>query len=483
MNGTILRNAIHISAVFAFYLATIMLIPGLVDLYYANPDWKVFAASAFGIGGISALIAVATRSGPPAVSTRFTFLLVNMLWITFVTCGTVPLALSSLELTMADAFFEAVSAATGTGATVLSGLDTMAPGILLWRSLLQWVGGLGVIVLGLFILPFLKIGGSSFFKIESSDRYDRPFARFTTYATSVVLTYSLLTLICAVLYAWFGMSGFDAINHAMTTLATGGMSTHDNSFAFFNEQLHWISMVFMMIGAMPFTIIVVMALRGRFDSFKDSQVLTFVAYTLLFSIIMTVYLSYTGLFTGVDALYRASFTLVSIITTTGYSNDDYMQWGPFIITMIFFVTLMGGCSGSTSGGVKTWRWIILFGIIKRSLETFIYPNAVRPVRSGSVPVPDQVQFVALMFLSTYGLIIAICTILVASTGTDIVTALTASMTSVSNVGPGLGDIIGPVGNFASLPEAAKYILSLAMIFGRLEIFTVLVLFSPTFWRE
>ncbi|MEO0920660.1 MAG: potassium transporter TrkG, partial [Pseudomonadota bacterium] len=291
MNGTMVRNAVHISAIFAFYLATMMLIPGLVDLYYQNPDWQVFALSSAIVGAIAALLAVATRSGPPVVSTRFTFLLVNMLWVTFAVAATLPFYFSELEISLADAFFEAVSGATASGSTVLSGLDTMPPGILLWRSMLQWIGGLGVIVLGLFILPFLRIGGSSFFKIESSDRYDRPFARFSTYATSVLGIYSALTILCAILYARAGMSGFDAINHAMTTMATGGFSTHDRSMGFFNNPtIHWIAIVFMLIAALPFTALIVLALRSRFDTFRDNQVIIMLFYTAGLALLLIVQL-------------------------------------------------------------------------------------------------------------------------------------------------------------------------------------------------
>lgn len=482
MNANMLRSAIHVSAIFAFYLATMMLFPGLVDLYYGNDDWRVFAASAAFIGGFSAMVAIATRAGPPVVSTRFTFLVVNMLWLTFSAVAAVPLYFSTLEISLADAVFEAVSGVTATGATVLTGLDTMPPGILLWRSMLQWFGGLGVIVLGLFILPFLKIGGSSLFRIESSDKYERPFARFSTYAYSIVAIYASLTLLCAVLYATFGMSSFDAVNHAMTTLATGGYSTHDRSFAFFNDSLHNVAIVFMLIGAMPFAAIILLALRGRFDSFRDNQVFVFLGYSLILSGILAIQMVHAGIFPPDEAIEHALFNVVSIITTTGYSNDDYSQWGHFTGAIILVATLLGGCTGSTSGGVKASRWIILFGIIKRSLESFIYPNAVHPVRSGAVSVEERIQFVTMMYVCTFLLLLGVGTIAVAATGVDLLTGFSGTLTALSNVGPGLGHIIGPSGTFGPLPDAAKWMLSVAMLLGRLELFTVLVLLSPAFWR-
>ncbi|MEL6819867.1 MAG: TrkH family potassium uptake protein [Pseudomonadota bacterium] len=485
MNGTMVRNAVHISAIFAFYLATMMLIPGLVDLYYQNPDWQVFALSSAIVGAIAALLAVATRSGPPVVSTRFTFLLVNMLWVTFAVAATLPFYFSELEISLADAFFEAVSGATASGSTVLSGLDTMPPGILLWRSMLQWIGGLGVIVLGLFILPFLRIGGSSFFKIESSDRYDRPFARFSTYATSVLGIYSALTILCAILYARAGMSGFDAINHAMTTMATGGFSTHDRSMGFFNNPtIHWIAIVFMLIAALPFTALIVLALRSRFDTFRDNQVIIMLFYTAGLALLLIVQLDVSETLDFQESFTKATFTVVSIVTTTGYAVDDYMQWNSsFTVALILLATALGGCAGSTTGGIKAARWIVLYGVIKRSLENFIYPHAIRTVRSGSISIPDQVQYVTLMFFGTFFALWGVGTVMLAMTGADFITAVSGSLTALSNVGPGLGEEIGPAGNFGSLAESAKWILSFGMLLGRLELFTVLVLLSPAFWRD
>lgn len=483
MNGSIFRSAIHVCAIMAFYLATIMLIPGLVDLYYGNPDWKVFATSSALIGGLSALVAVATRSGPPVVSTRFTFLLVNLLWITFSVAATVPFLLASQQLSLADAFFEAVSSVTSTGSTVLSGLDVMPPGILLWRSMLQWLGGLGVIVLAVFILPFLRLGGSNFFRIESSDRYDRPFARFSTYGYAIFAMYTAMTVLCAILYAVGGMSGFDAINHAMTTLATGGLSTHDRSFAFFNDTLHWIAIVFMIIGALPFPVIIVLALRNRFDVLDDGQVFAFLGYTLFLTLILALHLRVTGVFEGPEAFSHALFNVTSIITTTGYSNDDYMQWGNFTIAVFLFATALGGCAGSTSGGIKAYRWLIMFGVIRHALERFIYPDIVHPVRTGKVTIPERMQFVTLMFVATFLLLWFAGTLILAATGEDLITAFSGSLTALANVGPGLGDKIGPSGNFASLTDTAKFVLAAGMLLGRLELFTMLILLSPAFWRD
>ncbi|MCI5073839.1 TrkH family potassium uptake protein [Oricola sp.] len=484
MKGRNLRAAIHVSAVFATWLAALMLIPALTDLYFGNPDWLVFAISSAVIVTLSTIIAAATRGIRPAYSTRFAFLLVNMLWLTFAVAGAVPFIESSLQMSWADAFFESMSGITTTGSTVISGLDGLPPGLLLWRSILQWVGGLGVIALGLFILPYLKISGSSVFRLESSDRYDRPFSRMSTFATSIIGIYIASTIVCAMLYKLTGMTVFDAVNHAMTTLSTGGYSTHDASFGYFpNLSTQWVAIVFMLVGATPFTALIVLMLKGRLDMFRDNQVVIMLAYTLGLAIILAVYLDLTHAEELALGFEHAVFNIVSLVTTTGYANFDYLQWGPFAIALVFMATFLGGCSGSTSGGVKAYRWIALYGILRRALDRFIYPSAVASVRSGRDSVDEQTLGVILLFFTAFILLWSLLSVALTLTGTDFLTSLSGILTALANVGPGLGSIIGPAGNFGPLPDSAKWILSFAMLLGRLEIFTVLVLLSPAFWRE
>jgi trk system potassium uptake protein len=484
MKGRNLRAAIHVSAVFATWLAVLMLVPALADLYYGNPDWIVFTVSSAVIAALSIIIAAATHGIRPAYSTRFAFLQVNLLWLTFAAAGAVPFVKSSLHMSVADAFFESMSGITTTGSTVISGLDGLPPGLLLWRSILQWVGGLGVIVLGMFILPYLKIGGTSVFRLESSDRYDRPFSRLTTFMRSIVAIYVISTFVCAVLYAMTSMTPFDAVNHAMTTLSTGGYSTHDASFAYFdNLSTQWVAIVFMLIGATPFTALIVLMLKGRFDAFYDNQVIVMLAYSLGLATLVAAYLDITHAETLELGLEHAVFNIVSLVTTTGYANTDYLQWGPFGIAIVFMATFLGGCSGSTGGGVKAYRWIALYGIMRRALDRFIYPNAVASVRSGRDTVAEETLDVVILFFTAFILIWSLLTVALTLTGTDLITSMSGILTALANVGPGIGPIIGPTGNFAPLPDSAKWILSFAMLLGRLEIFTVLVLLSPAFWRE
>lgn len=460
-----------------------MLIPAGVDLYYGNSDWQIFAVSSLFMGGLALAVALATQGRPPPVTTRYGFFLVNLLWVTLAIAGAVPFLMSSLDMSITDAFFESVSGVTTTGSTVINGLDRTPPGLLMWRSLLSFMGGLGVIALGLFLLPFLNIGGVSYFKIESSDIEDRPFERFQLFALSLIGIYTALVFICAITYAAAGMDGFHAVNHAMSTVATGGFSTHDTSFVRYSETpaILWIGSIFMFIGGLPFSVMILFAVRGRLDALRDPQIRVFAGYCIVFAVSVAIYLRVQFGIPFFDALTHATFNLVSIITTTGFASDDYTKWGPFAVVCIFVATFLGGCSGSTTGGIKAYRFLILFELLANGLRRLVYPNTVLPVRYGDRSVPDDMQRAIVLFIASFFVLWAIGTILLGATGLEFVTATTGALTSLTNVGPGLGDVIGPVGNFSKLPDSAKWVCALLMLLGRLEILAVLVIFTPTFW--
>jgi trk system potassium uptake protein len=478
------RAAVHVAAVFGIYLSVAMLIPAAVDLYVGHPDWRVFAFSAFFMGGLALGIALATQGARPPVSSRFGFLLVNMLWVTMAIAGAVPFMVSSMEMNLSDAIFESVSAVTTTGGTVISGLEQLPPGLLLWRSLLQWMGGLGVIALGLFLLPFLNVGGVSYFKIESSDIQDRPFERLSTFTLGLIGIYSALTVACAICYAAAGMTAFNAFNHALTTVSTAGFSTHDASFGVYADMpaVLWTAIVFMFIGALPFSILMLFALRGRLDALADPQIRVFAAYAAVFAVAAAIYLRLSTEMPFFDALTHGTFNFVSIITTTGYASADYQGWGPFIAAWAFVATFLGGCSGSTSGGIKAYRFLILYKLLSNGLRRLVYPNTVQPVRYGDRPVDDDVQRAVVLFIASFFVIWAILILMLAATGLDFTTATTGALANLTNVGPALGDVIGPAGNYSTINDPAKWILSLAMLLGRLEILAVLVIFTPVFWR-
>lgn len=484
MNASLLRPAIYIAALCGLYLATAMFLPAMIDLYYGHDDWQVFALSAFMVGGISLMTALATRGPPPVFTKRMGFLLVNLLWVTFSLVGAIPLFLAEYQMSFAQAIFESVSAITTTGSTVLVGLDHMPPGILLWRSLLQWFGGIGIVALGLFVLPFLRVGGMSFFKLESSDTGEKPFARLANFTRAFIGIYVSITLLCAICYAWAGMGRFDALNHALTTVSTAGFSTHDASFGYFDSiPLLWISTVFMTICSLPFSLLIVFVVRRRADSLRDPQIIVFIGYMVVFSVVLAVYhhlVNDVGLGT---ALAHSFHNISSIVSTTGFASTDYTTWGPFAVALAFFATFMGGCTGSTAGGIKAYRFVVLFNIIGTGLKRLVYPNAVYSVRYGNAVIEPEAQKGIFLFIALYILLWALGSLGMTLLGYDFLTATSSAITALSNVGPGIGPVIGPAGNFSTISDPALYLLSVLMLAGRLEILSVLVLLTPLFWRQ
>lgn len=483
MNVSLFRFSIYIAAICGLYLSTAMLVPAMVDLYYGHSDWQIFALCAFMVGGLSLMTAMATRCPPPVFTKRLGFLLVNLLWTVFSVVGALPILLSGQVTGFAQALFESVSAVTTTGSTVMAGLDHMPPGLLLWRSLLQWLGGIGIVALGLFVLPFLRVGGMSFFKMESSDIADKPFARLANFTRAFFAIYLGITLLCTIAYDFGGMSHFDAINHALTTVATGGFSTHDASFGYFRSGLLlWISTFFMTVCSLPFSILIVFIVRGRLDSLRDPQIGVFIAYLSAFSVATAVYNHFANDVEFASALTHSFFNFSSVLSTTGYASQDYTQWGPFVVMAAFFATFMGGCSGSTAGGIKSYRFVILANIVTIGLRKLVYPNAVYSVRYGSQTVEADTQRTVFLFFSAYLFLWVVGSMAMSLFGYDLLTSTSSVITALSNVGPGVGEVVGPAGNFSTMNEPALYILSLMMLLGRLEVLTVLVLLMPTFWR-
>ncbi|QLF70261.1 TrkH family potassium uptake protein [Peteryoungia desertarenae] len=484
MNASLLRSVVYIAALCGLYLATAMLIPAMVDLYYGHQDWAVFATSAAMVGGVSLMAAMATRGPPPNFNRRVGFLLVNVLWAVFSLTAAIPLYFSAADLTFSQALFEGVSAVTTTGSTVMVGLDDMAPGILIWRSLLQWLGGIGIVALGLFVLPFLRVGGMSFFKMESSDTSDKPFARIATFTRAFIAIYVGITLACVVAYDFSGMNHFDAINHALTTVATGGFSTHDASFGYFqNASTLWIATFFMTLCSLPFSILIVFVVRGRFDALRDPQIFVFVGYLSAFALAAAIYNHLRNGAEIGDAITHSFFNFASILSTTGYASQDYLLWGNFAVAAAFFATFMGGCSGSTAGGIKAYRFVILFNIIGTGLKKLIYPNAIYSVRYGKQTVDAETQRAVFLFFSVYIFIWVVGTMAMAMLGYDFATSTSAVITALSNVGPGVGPLIGPSGNFSTMGDLELNLLSFMMLLGRLEVLTMMVLFVPLFWRS
>ena len=463
-------------------LAAFMLLPALVQFNDEVAGWEVFLASAvftLFIGGL--LILVTWDKEPAELGIKEGFVLTTATWLVLVAFAAIPLA--GMGMTYTDAFFEAMSGLTTTGATVLTGLDNLPRGVLLWRAILQGLGGLGIIVMALIVLPFLRVGGMQLFHTESSDRNEKVLPSASELVTATAGIYCALLLACLALYLAFGMAPFDAVCHALTTVATAGFSTHDDSFGFFpSPALQWTCILFMILGGLPF-VIFIQILRGEpAVVWRDRQVRGFMFLLVAMIAIMTFWLVTALNVEPLEALRRAAFNVTSIMTTTGFATEDYTQWGEFAVGLFFLLMFVGACSGSTAGGIKIYRLQVAGMLTRSHFLHLMSPNRVVTLTYNNRRLPLDVPFSVIAFLAIYMATVGLFTVLLSALGLDLVTALSAATSAVGNVGPGLGDQVGPAGSYALLPDAAKWALSAAMLLGRLELFSVLVLLRPEFWR-
>jgi trk system potassium uptake protein TrkH len=447
-------------------------------------DWQVFLVA----GAVTLFIGVSLvlmnrAPGFGELSGRQAFLLTTLVWVVLTLFAALPLAFSELQLSVADAVFEAMSGTTTTGATVIVGLDAAPPGILLWRAILQWLGGIGIIVMGVAILPILRVGGMQLVRTESSDLSEKILPRAAQIASAIGLIYLALTLACAILYWYAGMVPFDAAAHAMTTIATGGFSTRDASIGGFGSAaIEWIAIVFMVIGSLPF-VLYIQASGGQLRPLlRDAQVRWFIGIAAVVALAISLWLILTASALPSEALRHATFNAVSTISTTGYASTDYGLWGTFPVATLFFLMCVGGCTGSTSGGIKVFRLTVLHAVASNQVARLLRPHGVFVATFNRRPLPETAAIAVMAFVFLFALSFALLAIMLSALGLDYLTAMSGALTALANVGPGLGDIIGPAGNFSSLPDSAKWLLSAAMLLGRLELLTVLVLFTPAFWR-
>jgi len=414
---------------------------------------------------------------------REMFLLTTAVWVLASLFAALPFVFIE-HISYSDAFFETMSGITTTGSTVLHGLDTMHPSILLWRSILQWLGGVGFIVMGVAILPFLNVGGMRLFQTESSDWSDKAESKTRRVAIDILLVYLFLTLCCFIGYRLAGMAQFDALNHAMTTISTGGYSTSDGSMGHFSEGAHWNAILFMFLGGLPFLLFTrAIHHRDMLYVIKDAQIQGFIKLIVFCTFSLSLYLTYTNQFGWPDAIRLSLFNVVSVITTTGFGLDDFITWGDFSVLIFFGLLFTGACSGSTTGGIKIFRFQIAFSLLKRQLMLLMHPHGIFPQKYNNRVVGDDILRSLIAFVLAYFATILIAALLLTLSGSSAMTSLTAAITAVSNVGPGLVAEIGPSGNFANFSDASKWILSLCMLMGRLEILTVVVMLTRHFWRR
>jgi trk system potassium uptake protein len=464
-------------------LGVSMSIPIITQIIYNELD-----SSFFGAGIITVIFGVlfflSNLDHDRKLNLQQAFLLTALSWLSIAIFGSLPFIFSSLELNITDAFFESMSGITTTGSTIITNLDESPKSILLWRAILQWLGGIGIIVMAITLMPIMNVGGMQLFKISSNDSSEKILPKSKEISSRLILIYSGLTLLCAASYKLFGMNFFDSLTHSMTTIATGGFSNYNESIGYFNSaSIEISSMIFIILGSIPF-ITYIKFLNGNKKIFiLDSQIKTFIKIILFSTVILFLYLIITNKSFSEISLRSISFNVVSILTGTGYVTKEFDNWGNF--SLIFFLILMfiGGCAGSTACGIKIFRIQILFTFIVNQLKKIIYPRGIFINKYENNSVEDKFMNSIISFICLYIFIFFLITALLSLNGLDFITSISGAATSISNVGPGLGPIIGPNGNFSMLPDISKWILSLGMILGRLELFAILVLFLPSFWRN
>jgi len=477
------RPVVQILGWLTCWVGGMLLVPAVTDYFVSDQEWHTFlgaALLAFFAG--TALVLSTWQGRAETLNFRQAFLLIVMGWLVVTLLGAIPFV--GIGLSFTDSVFETMSGVTTTGSTVLTDLDDLPPGILLWRAVLQWVGGIGIIAVAVLILPLLRIGGMQMFKIESSgSQQDIADLTWKTLPLLFVI-YIGLTALCMLAYRVLGMSFFDATTHAMTTLSTGGYSNYDASFGHFHSMpLQWAGTLFMICGAIPFFLFVRATLGNVRALVTDQQVLGFLSFLAIASILMAFWLVEHKDVGYLEALTLTSSNITSVVTTTGYASDDYTAWGHGAVGAFLVLMFVGGCSGSTSGAIKIYRYQVLWIFVRAHIRMLFSPHRVITLRYNGRELGRDVPMSVLAFLAVFIATIAAFTLVLSMMDLDIVTAYSASVTAITNVGPGMGHIIGPAGNFQPLPDSAKWVLVVAMLAGRLEVLALLVLFERDFWIE
>lgn len=415
--------------------------------------------------------------------TREIFLLTFLSWLLTSIFASLPFIFSNLNLSFTDAFFETVSAITTTGATVLTHIDTYPKTILLWRALLQWFGGIGIVIMAMTILPTLKVGGMQLFQSEFSDRSEKVLPQVSQVARAILQVYVGLTLICIFMLWWVGLTPFDAICHGFTTISTGGLSNYDDSIAHFKlPAAEWIIILFMIISSLPL-ITFVKLLHQKYTALYNSQTIIYLISLTTIILVLWIWIIHQGQSMNANSLRNAAFTAVSIMTTTGFSTADYGVWGSFATQIILMLSIVGACTGSTSGGIKIFRFEILFRIANSQIRTLRTPHGIfYPTYQGKI-IDNKVISSVITFLVLWMLTVATIMLIGSAAGLDSITAISGAITTTSNVGVGVGDVIGPSGNYTNLPTMVKWSYIAGMLLGRLEFVTILALVSRSFWRS
>lgn len=478
------KTVFFIIGVLLVILGISMLAPYLIQLLNKENSHS-FVASSFITIFIGVLFILANLEREFKLNLQQTFLFSSLAWIFVGIFGALPFILSPQAFSFSEAIFESISGITTTGATVITNLENTPKSILLWRALMQWLGGIGIVVMAITILPLLRVGGMQLFKMEGPDSTEKILPRTFEIATIIISTYLILTITCSFLYWFFGMSIFDSIAHSMTTIATGGFSTHNESIGFFeSHNIEIVASIFILSGSIPFLSYLKFVKGDKKVFFRDIQIRGLI-YLLVFSIVLIfIYLSfinYQG--TYLDKIRISSFNVISILSGTGYVTDDFGLWGKFSLIFFLFLMFIGGCAGSTSCGIKIFRLQMLFLFLRNQVLKLVSPNSITVIKYNQQKISDDFLNSVIVFIFSFLFIFFVLTLLLSITGLDFISSISGAASAISNVGPGLGDIIGPNGNYQNIPDISKWILCFGMLLGRLELFAILILFVPSFWRD
>ncbi len=465
-------------------LGAFMLIPFFVQFIYDEKNWT-FLSSASVTAFVGTLLVLANLEENKKLNLQQAFLLTTLSWVSIAIFGSLPFLLSNINLSLTDAFFESMSGITTTGSTIITNLDITPKSILIWRAILQWLGGIGVIVMAITILPLLNIGGMQLFRLEASDTTEKILPKTREVTIIIATIYLALTFVCGISYWFVGMNVFDSIAHSMTTIATGGFSTYSESIGYFkNSKIEIISIIFIILGSIPFIAYLKFVKGNKKIFFKDTQIKTLIYVLIISVLLMFFYLMLNNKgYSFSENLRISAFNVVSILSGTGYVTADFSSWGKFPLVFFLFLMFVGGCAGSTTCGIKIFRFQILGSFILNQIKRLVYPHGVISMKYNNEKISNTFIYSIITFVFLYFFIFFILAAMLSLNGLDFVTAISGSASAISNVGPGLGSIIGPNGNFSDLSNFSKLSLSLGMLLGRLELFAVLVLFFPSFWKN
>ena len=462
----------------------LLFIPLITEIFYQSESWQSYAVPILIYLIVGGSLVITNRNVELKISIKEAFIITVLSWILLAFLSAVPFIYTKVNLSVVDALFESMSGITTTGSTVINNLDDLPKGILIWRAMLQWLGGIGIVVIALFILPFLRVGGMQLFHLEGDDPYDKFLPKISSVISKIVILYILLTLILIILYFSNGMNFFDSLAHSFTTISTGGFSTHDQSFAYFqSNSILLIAIIFMIIGSLPFLVIAQTSINNIFATIKDHQVRIF-----LLILIVSIFIIYFFAEMYIDGnlfqkIIIISFNTISIISGTGYVSDNFESWGNYASVLFLILMFIGGCAGSTTGGLKVFRFQILFKYLNMHFKKMLKPHVVIAYYFNNKSIPESTYESVMSFFFLYIFTFASSALLLSFSGLDFLTCISAAASAISNVGPGLGDIIGPDGNYSTLSNYSKIILTATMFLGRLEMLTILILFLPSFWKN